>query len=78
MAEIVKFLGPAASFDSDLTAILGSVFDEAISTLDGCLPEIVKEVVASRIIVLASKGVRDPDRLRKAALGALRAAGGVD
>ena len=78
MAEILKFLGPAASFDADLTTVLGRVFDEVISRLDGCQPEIVREVVAGRIIVLASKGERDPDRLRNAALGALRVARGAD
>lgn len=71
MAEILKFVGPAASFDSDMTAVLGSVFDETISRLNGQEAEIVREVVASRIIMLASKGERDPDRLRKAALAAL-------
>ncbi len=78
MAEILRFLGPGASFDADLTAVLGSVFDEAISRLDGRQPEVVREVVASRIITLASRGERDPDRLRKAALGALHAARDAD
>ena len=33
-------------------------------------PEIVKEAIAKRIITLAAKGERDPERLRAAALAA--------
>jgi hypothetical protein len=68
----LKFAIPGTSFDPDTASLLGSVFDDALSSLecDGCQPDIVKEVVASRIIALASKGERDPDRLRRAAFSA--------
>jgi hypothetical protein len=80
MADILKFAIPGTSFDPDTASLLGRVFDDALSCLegDGLQPDIVKEVVASRIITLASKGERNPSRLRRAALSAFGLASGID
>ena len=56
--------------------MLGAAFDKIIAALhDGRQPEIVRETIAKRIIALAAKGERNPDRLCKrtlAAMGILR------
>jgi hypothetical protein len=53
--------------------MLGVAFDKAIHGLhDQGQPEIVREIVAKRIIALATRGERDPDRLCDSALAALR------
>jgi hypothetical protein len=52
--------------------MLGAVFDKTIAALrDDGQPEIVKEVIARRIIALAAKGERNPDHLCSAALAAV-------
>ena len=74
MGQILKFIHPDAHFDPETTAALGAAFDRAINMLDhGRPPAIVKEVIAKRIVTLAAKGERNPDRLCEAALAALGA-----
>jgi hypothetical protein len=57
------------SFDHETIMILRTVLDEVWAAL---LPEqpdyLRKSVVAERILKLAARGERDPDRLRTAAL----------
>jgi len=75
MAQILRFIQPDNSFDPETIALLGSIYDEAIAELDERADlEIVREVIAKRIIHLAQKGERDPIRLRRVALAALRPA----
>ena len=75
MAQILRFIQPDNAFDPETIALLGSIYDEAIAELDERADlEIVREVIAKRIIHLAQKGERDPIRLRRAALAALRPA----
>ena len=51
---------------------LCDAYDRASKSLhDNGQPDIVKEVIARRIISLAQKGKRDPDRLCARALAAL-------
>jgi hypothetical protein len=72
LGQILKFVPPDTYFDPETTAVLGAAFDEALVALnDTGQPELVKEAMAKRIILLASKGERDPDRLCAAALAAL-------
>lgn len=72
LGQILKFVQPDTHFDPETTAVLGAAFDEALAALDDTgQPELVKEAIAKRIILLASKGERDPDRLCAAALAAL-------
>ena len=60
-----------ASFDPDMTHILGEAFDRACEDLRIIgQPDIVKEVIASRIINAARDGERDPRRLYEQALNA--------
>ena len=72
LGQILKFVQPDTHFDPETTAVLGAVFDQALAALhDTGQPELVKEAIAKRIIILASTGERDPDRLCAAALAAL-------
>jgi hypothetical protein len=72
MARILPFILPDANFDPETTAILGAAYDKAIAGLhDRGQPEVVREIIAKRIVALASKGERNPDRLCEAALAGL-------
>jgi len=72
MVQILNFILPDTNFDPDTAAMLGAVFDKTIASLhDAGQPDIVKETIARRIIALAARGERDPDRLCEAALTAL-------
>lgn len=72
MADILRFPRLInGSLDADTTSLLGGVFDAAMSSVESRQPDIVREAVASRIITLALRGERDPDRLRAAALHGL-------
>jgi hypothetical protein len=57
-------------FDADMTRIMGQAFDAACKQVDGGgrPPELVKEVLAKRIIQLARTGERDPQSLCAKAL----------
>jgi hypothetical protein len=61
-----------AAFDSEMTKIMGEAFDHACASLhDIGQPDLVKEVIARRIIEVAQTGERDPIRLSERALVAL-------
>jgi hypothetical protein len=76
LGQILKFIPPDAIFDPETAAMLGAVFDNTIAALrDKGQPDIVKEAIAKRILALAAKGERNPERLREAALFALGVSG---
>jgi hypothetical protein len=61
-----------AAFDEEATAAMAEAYDKACQSMhDWGQPDIVKEIIAKRIIELAGKGERDPDRLCERALRAL-------
>jgi hypothetical protein len=63
------FLKPGMSFDSQAVAAMDEAFDVAFEALDDMgQPEIVREVIAHRIMEAARLGERDPARLVKTAL----------
>jgi hypothetical protein len=71
MGDIVQFFRDA-SFDPETVKVLCDAYDKASRSLhDNGQPDIVKEVIARRIISLAKKGERNPDRLCAGALAAL-------
>jgi len=59
-------------FGPEATAAMGEAFDTAFKELH-CAgePEVVRELIAKRIIASASMGELDPARLRTAALSGL-------
>jgi hypothetical protein len=78
MASILPFIRNSVDFDDEATRIMGEAFDAACKDLhDTGQPIIVKEVIAQRIIKAATKGERDPVRLRNAALAAFRGSEGA-
>jgi len=73
MAQILQFIRPEKVFDSETTAVLAAAYERAISGLRARgQPEVMREIVAKRIIALAARGERDPERLYAAALAGLR------
>jgi hypothetical protein len=62
----------AAAFDPETVKRLLDAYEKALKSLhDTGQPPIVNEIIAQRIIALAKKGERDPDRLCAGALTAL-------
>jgi hypothetical protein len=71
MASILPFIRNRFDFDDETTRLMGEAFDAACKDLhDTGQPILVREVIARRIIKAATKGERDPVRLRNAALAA--------
>lgn len=74
--SIHPFLKGAVFEPSDIAAI-AAAFDETCRTLQlAAGAPIVREVVAKRVIELAQRGVRDPEKLQTEALKALNLASG--
>ena len=69
MTTIVPFLRYAA-FDAESTKLLGLAFEEACRDLHD-QPDLVKEIIAKRIVEAAKRGERDSHRLCAKALDAL-------
>jgi hypothetical protein len=71
MADILHLFKTGA-FDPETVKTLCEAYDKCRKALhDTGQPEIVKEVLALRIIALAKQGERDPERLCDGALAAL-------
>jgi hypothetical protein len=66
MASILPFIKGEATFDDETTRLMGAAFDAICTSLHHSQPSIVYEVIAKRIIAAATKGERDPERLRAA------------
>ena len=72
MASIHPFIQNSADFDDETTRRLGEAFDAACQSMgDRGLPDIVREIIARRIIAAAKQGERDPKQLCNTALAAL-------
>jgi hypothetical protein len=79
MAAILRFPLPAQvlqisdrAFDGETTALVCQAFDLTCLALhDADQPDLVKEIIAKRIIDIAGRGERDPQKMRKAALNSL-------
>jgi len=59
------------SFDTDVTRAMAQAYEQACQQLNGGANDLVKEVIAKRIIHFAQTGVHDPIMLRERALEAL-------
>jgi hypothetical protein len=69
MAKILPFQPSSSAFDAETTARVVAAYDKAIIGLhDKGQPEVVREVMARRIIALAAAGERDVEKLCSAAL----------
>ncbi len=68
----VRKLLEGAAYDPETVQILCTAYDRAKQKLhDTGQPEIVREIIAQRILDLAEKGECDPDRLCAGALRSL-------
>ena len=65
MGQILHFIRPdTIAFDDHATHAMGEAFDAACAELqDNHLSELVREMIAERIIDAATRGERDPKRL---------------
>jgi hypothetical protein len=71
MGVVIPFFEDNA-FDPQTTSAMGQAFELACQSLRiGGQPEIVKEVMAKRIIQAAQNGERDPHRLAVKAMDAV-------
>ena len=71
MSAIVPFFRDSG-FDAEATRILGEAYDIACRSLHPKgRPPVVQELLAKKIIQVAQRGERDPDRLATIALGIL-------
>jgi hypothetical protein len=66
MANLLAFF-PTAAFDHNATRAMGKAFDRACHSLhDIGQPDLVREIIAKRIIEVARDGERDPDGIMRA------------
>jgi hypothetical protein len=69
-----SLLNPGVFFEPEVIALMSEAFEAACKVLrDSGTHEIVREVIARRIIAAASLGERDPVRLRAAAFAGRQA-----
>jgi hypothetical protein len=72
MGSLHPFIPRDDIFDAEATANLCEAFDKACRELhDGGQPEIVREVIAKRMIEIAGRGEHDPGKLCDATLVSL-------
>ena len=72
MARVLPFVRSEAAFDLETTAILIAAYETAIEGIeDRIQPGALREIAARRIIALASRGERNPERLCAAALATI-------
>jgi UDP-2,3-diacylglucosamine pyrophosphatase LpxH len=65
--SIEQFIRQSTDFDDETTRIMGEAFDTACAERSEA-SEVVREIIARRIIEAAKKGERDPVRLKRAGL----------
>ena len=68
--SIRLFIQPGA-FEPEAITVMSEVFEAALKELQD-IGDVIREVIARRIIVEATLGERDPVRLREAALAGLK------
>ena len=73
MAKILPFIRSEMAFDDTTTQVMGLAFDAACTEFrDSDLTTLTREIIAERIIQAAKRGERDPERLCRVAVSALR------
>jgi len=72
MAKILEFVRPENAFGSELIAVVSAAYEKALHSVhDRGEPEIVRQIIAKYIVVLAMEGERDPELLCSLALTAV-------
>lgn len=67
MATILEIISRSAVFDDEALRVMVEAFEAACASIHG-RREIIREIIARRIIAAAKKGERDPTALRNAGL----------
>ena len=76
MATILPFIRSETAFDDSTTQIMGVAFDAACAEFrEADLTKLTREIIAAQIIQAAKRGERDPARLCRIAVSALRGGG---
>jgi hypothetical protein len=65
---VLRLASPDYCFEPETLAVLSAAYDQAIAALGADELDVVREIVAKRIIEAAARGERDADRLSHAAL----------
>jgi hypothetical protein len=72
MGQVLQFSRRNQGFDAEATAVLIAAYENAVAAIARSgQPQNLCEVAARRIIAMASKGERNPDRLCAAALATI-------
>ena len=72
LASVLVLIRTKSDFDDDATHIMGEAFDAACTALQETgQPDVIREIIAKRIIAAAKLGERDRARLRDIGLTAL-------
>jgi hypothetical protein len=72
MAQILPFVRPEMAFNPEDVANFSTAYEKAIEQpRGGSFTELVREIIAKRIIDVALKGERDPDRLCASAIASI-------
>jgi alkanesulfonate monooxygenase SsuD/methylene tetrahydromethanopterin reductase-like flavin-dependent oxidoreductase (luciferase family) len=76
MGEVLQFCRRDKGFDTEITAVLITAYERTVAAIEQSgQPHGMCEIAARRIIAMASKGERNPDRLCTAALATVAKSG---
>ena len=76
MGQVLPFSRRGGGFDADAIAVLIAAYESAVAAIERSgQPRSLCEIAARRIIAMASKGERNPDRLCAAALATVTKSG---
>ena len=71
MVSHVHFVDFSEAFDAEATTAICLAFDRTCHSVQGKPSDYLKELIAKRVIAIARRGEKDPDRLAEAALSSL-------
>jgi hypothetical protein len=70
MPYIVHHISRSLAFDPELLSVMGDAYDRSLQLFTRRPSEAVRHAIASQIIVMTERGLRDPVRLCRASLAA--------
>ena len=71
MESHVRFIDFSESFDAEATTAICLAFDRTCHSVRGTPSDYLKELIAKRVIAIARRGEKDPDRLAEATMSSL-------
>ena len=71
MDSHVPFIDFSEAFDAEATSAICLAFDRTCHSVQGTPSDYLKELIAKRVIAIARRGEKDPDRLAEATLSSL-------